>query len=346
MPTTPSLARRLTASALRILIVVVVLHGVIVGAAFAYCIAMPGSSFAGRLPPLSPAEQAIAHELHTHVDELSVKIGVRRAIVGDSLHRAEAYLRAQLAASAPGAQVKREPFRAQGDPANLILDLPGSLASPLIIVGAHYDTAPDETPGANDNATGSAAALVLASRLARAKHTLPIRIVLFANEEPPYYRSDEMGSLQHAAGCRKRGEVIRAMFSLETMGYYSDEPYSQQYPQPLDRLYPNRGNFIAFVGNLQSRALVRESIQLFRSHARIPSEGAALPDALPGIGWSDHWSFWQHGYPAVMVTDTATFRDPNYHLRSDVIENIDFDRLARVVEGMRTTVLSLANPEE
>jgi hypothetical protein len=344
MPTTPSLASRLAASALRIVVSVIALHGIVLSCAYAYCISMPGNSFTGPLPPPTEDENAVGHELRTHIAELSVKIGARRAIAGDSLHRAEAYVRAQLAASAPGAHVKREPIRAQGDPANVVLDLPGTVSSPLIIVGAHYDTAPEGTPGANDNASGSAAALVLASRLAHAKHTLPIRVVLFANEEPPYYRSNEMGSLQHAAGCRKSGEVIRAMFSLETMGYYSEEPYSQQYPRPLDRFYPNRGNFVAFVGDLRSRSLVRESIRLFRSHAKIPSEGAVLPDALPGIGWSDHWSFWQQGYAAVMVTDTAPFRDPNYHRRSDVMANIDFERLARAVEGLRKTILDLANP--
>jgi Zn-dependent M28 family amino/carboxypeptidase len=212
-----------------------------------------------------------------------------------------------------------------------------------VIVGAHYDTAPGGTPGANDNASGTAAALALASRLAGARHRLPIRIVLFANEEPPYYRGRTMGSLQYAAGCRKRGEDVRAMLSLETIGFYSEEPGSQHYPPPLHLLYPDRGNFIAFVGNLASRALVRDAVQRFRTHARFPSEGAALPDALPGIGWSDHWSFWQFGYPALMVTDTALFRDPNYHERSDVVENLDFERLARVVAGLQRVIEELAS---
>ncbi len=304
---------------------------------------MPGRSFSGTLAPLSDDERAIARELRAHVDALAVKIGIRRAVDGDSLHRAEAYARAQLMKAARDVPVTREPIDAPGDPANLVLELPGEVATPLVIIGAHYDTAPGGTPGANDNATGAAAALVLASRFARAAHRLPIRVVLFANEEPPYFQTDEMGSLVHAKGCRERGEEIRAMFALETMGYYSDEPGSQRYPSPIDRLYPDRGNFIAFVGDLRSRALVREAIGLFRSNARFPSEGASLPDALSGIGWSDHWSFWQCGYSGVMVTDTATFRDPNYHETSDVIDHIDFDRLARVVEGLRKSIEVLAD---
>ena len=126
------------------------------------------------------------------------------------------------------------------------------------------------------------------------------------------------------------------MFSLETMGYFSDAPGSQKYPPPLSALYSDRGNFIGFVGDLGSRGLVRESLGLLRLHATLPSEGAALPASLPGIGWSDHWAFWQQGYSAVMITDTALFRDPNYHQASDTIDKLDFERLARVVVGIET----------
>jgi hypothetical protein len=335
--------RKLAASSVRILLASIAGIALMIGAALGYCVAMPGSSFQSMPPALTASEIELSQKLRAHVHKLSVEIGPRRAVQGDSLHVAERYIRDQLAAAAPRGRLRREGLgQAQGDPANVVLDLPGTVTAPLIIVGAHYDTAPGGTPGANDNASGAAAALVLASRFAKARHVLPIRVVLFANEEPPYYRTVAMGSLQHAAGCRQRNEAVRAMLSLETMGYYSEQPGSQQYPAPLDLVYPDRGNFIAFVGDLGSRSLVREVIGEFRTTASIPSEGAALPDALPGIGWSDHWSFWQHGYSAVMVTDTATFRDPNYHETSDVIENLDFERLARVVSGLEQTVLSLA----
>jgi Peptidase family M28 len=134
------------------------------------------------------------------------------------------------------------------------------------------------------------------------------------------------------------------MFSLETMGYYSNAPGSQKYPAPLSSLYPDRGNFIGVVGNLASRSLLRESVRSFRAHASIASEGVALPAVLPGVSWSDHWAFWQVGYPAVMVTDTALFRDPNYHQLSDTPEHLDFERLARVIEGLQATILELAEP--
>lgn len=314
----------------------------VVGGALYYCTAMPGESQRGALPALSADEHRAAEELRAHVTALTVEIGERRAVVGDSLKRAEAYLHAELT-KIEGAKLRREPIpNAPGDPANLVLDLPGSKAGPLIVLGAHYDTAPEGTRGANDNGSGTASALVLAKRLAVAPRALPIRIVLFANEEMPYFQTDAMGSLVHARGCRARGEELRAMFSLETMGYYSDAPGSQKYPAPLDRVYPDRGNFIAFVGDVGSRSLVRDGIERFRQHATIPSEGGALPSILPGVGWSDHWAFWQSGYQAVMVTDTALFRDPTYHRPSDVASNLDFERLGRVVVGLEKVVAELS----
>jgi hypothetical protein len=328
-----------------------ILTGIVLGllamfaAAVCYCIPMPGESRQGPAPPLSKGERNTATELRRHVTKLASDIGERRATFGDSLRRAESYLNDELTplTSLPGVHLRREPLHdAPGDVANLVLDLAGRQPGPLVLVGAHYDSAPGGTPAANDNGSGTAAALVLAHRLATAAHTLPIRIVLFANEEMPYFATNGMGSLTHARGCQQRGEQLRAMFSLETMGYYSDKPGSQQYPPPLSFLYPDRGNFIGFVGNLASRSLVRESIGVFRAHASIASEGAALPPGLPGVGWSDHWAFWHVGYPAIMVTDTAPFRDPNYHQLSDTVEQLDFERLARVVVGLEATLLELA----
>ncbi len=312
-------------------------------AGIVYCTAMPGSSRAAALPPLSADERAVSAELSRHVQELAVGIGVRRATEGDSLLRAERYLSRELSL-VTSATLRRE--RIPSSPAeatNLVLELPGKTSSPIVLVGAHYDSAPGGTPAANDNGSGAAAVLVLAQRLARSEHLLPIRFVLFANEEMPYFQTEAMGSLVHARGCVARGDQLRAVFSLETMGHFSDAPGSQKYPPPLNRLYPDTGNFIGFVGNLSSRQLVRESLGRFRAHATVPSEGAALPASLPGIGWSDHWAFWQVGYSAVMVTDTAPFRDPNYHELSDTPDQMDFERLARVVIGLEAMLKELAS---
>jgi Zn-dependent M28 family amino/carboxypeptidase len=132
------------------------------------------------------------------------------------------------------------------------------------------------------------------------------------------------------------------MVALETLGYYTDTPGSQQYPWPIGLLYPSEGNFLAFVGDLGSRTLVRRAIRAFREKAMLPSEGAALPSTFPGVDWSDHWSFRQAGYPAIMVTDTAVYRDPNYHQTSDAPENIDYQALAIVTIGMEAVVRDLA----
>jgi hypothetical protein len=144
-------------------------------------------------------------------------------------------------------------------------------------------------------------------------------------------------------GSQERGDKIPAMLSLETIGYFSQTPGSQHYPVPLlGYIYPDRGNFIAFVGDLSSRKLVRQAIGSFRRHAQFPSEGAALPSGVPGIGWSDHWSFWQHGYVGLMVTDTAPFRYPHYHRSTDTPEQLDYESMARIVAGLEKVIAELA----
>lgn len=329
-----SLAR---VAALSIAVVVVAL-----GATLFYCTAMPGASHASALPPLTANERDVSAELQRHVRALATDIGVRRATEGDSLARAERYLMSELSTIGAGTLRRERIPRSPAEAANLVLELPGKKPAPLVLIGAHYDSAPGGTPAANDNGSGTASALVLARRLARTEHELPLRVVLFANEEMPYFQTEAMGALVHARGCAERGEQLRAMFSLETMGHFSDAPGTQKYPPPLSRLYPDTGNFIGFVGNLGSRALVRESLGIFRAHATVPSEGAALPASLPGVGWSDHWAFWQVGYAAVMVTDTAPFRDPNYHELTDTPDQMDFDRLARVVVGLEAMLKELS----
>ncbi|MBP0030059.1 MAG: M28 family peptidase [Roseofilum sp. Guam] len=147
-----------------------------------------------------------------------------------------------------------------------------------------------------------------------------------------------MGSLVYAKICKQRQDNIVGMISLETMGYYSDELGSQQYPTPLNLFYPLQGNFIAFIGNMDSGNWVKQVIGSFHQHTQFPSEGAAVPNLLPGIGWSDHWSFWQQGYPALMITDTAPFRYPYYHTAEDTPDKIDYGKLARVVVGLERVI--------
>ena len=189
-----------------------------------------------------------------------------------------------------------------------------------------------------------AATLALARAFAGRHGERTLRLVFFVNEEPPHFQTASMGSWVHARRCRQRGEKVVAMLSLETIGYFSDEAGSQRYPAPFSLFYPSTGDFIAFVGNYASRRLVREVVGSFRRRARFPSEGGALPGFIPGIGWSDHWAFWQEGYPALMVTDTAPFRYPYYHSVYDTPDRLDYDRMARVVSGLEGVVEDLLNP--
>lgn len=219
------------------------------------------------------------------------------------------------------------------------MEITGDTAE-IIVVGAHYDSF-DDSPGANDNATGVASVLALAERFIDARPSRTLRFVLFADEEPPYFQSEEMGSLTYARACRDAGERVIGMISVETIGWYSDEPGSQKYPAPLGAVYPDKGNFIGFVANPRSRIFLREVITSFRESTEFPSEGGALPGVLPGIGWSDHWAFWQSGFAALMVTDTAPFRYPHYHTVLDTPDKVDSERIARVTMGLERVIRAL-----
>jgi Zn-dependent M28 family amino/carboxypeptidase len=191
--------------------------------------------------------------------------------------------------------------------------LPGTdAAGETVVIGAHYDSVAG-APGADDNASGAAGVLELARLLHGSAHRKTIRLVLFVNEEPPFFQTENMGSLVYARQLRTDHVSVSAMISLEMLGFYSDVSGSQKYPVLLGLFYPDRGNFIGFVGNPGSRTLVRQAVRSFRETTQFPSEGIAAPADWPGVGWSDHWSFWQKHYPAIMITDTALFRYPYYH---------------------------------
>ena len=316
-----------------------VLTAGVVGSA-AYMTRMPGPSHSGPLPALTSDEAARATRLQAHVESLATEIGERNLHnFPAALERAATYVEAELAQQ--GYAVERQVFEAGGAPTrNLIVEIPGKIPE-IVVIGAHYDSAPG-TPGANDNATGVAALLELSDRYRGKQPHRTLRFVVFTNEEPPWFKSDEMGSLVYARSCAEAGDDVVAMVSLETMGFFDDTPGSQQYPKPFSALYPDRGDFIGFVADVGSRALVSESIAAFRGRVAFPSEGAALPGDIPGVSWSDHWSFWKAGYRGVMVTDTAPNRYPHYHEPTDTPDKVDFERLARVVHGLEGVVEGLA----
>jgi Zn-dependent M28 family amino/carboxypeptidase len=187
-----------------------------------------------------------------------------------------------------------------------------------------------------------AAVLELARRFAGAPHSRSIRFVAFVNEEPPWFQTPSMGSVVYANAARDRGDRIVGMLSLETMGCYSDEPGSQTYPAPLQLMFPDVGNFIGFVSNVRSARLLRRAVRAFKARTAFPIRSAAVPAGIPGVGWSDHWSFWQAGYPALMVTDTAPYRYRWYHTAQDTPDRISFPHLTAVVDGLEHVVHVLA----
>lgn len=305
-------------------------------------IRMPGQSHQGPLPPLTKEQRTLEEELHSHVQTLARQIGERNLFRHDRLVMAADYIRTTLAGA--GYEVRRQPYEVAGKICeNIEAEMRGrEKPDDIVIIGAHYDSV-QGSPGANDNASGVAATLALARAFADTTPACTLRFVLFANEEPPFFQTEHMGSRVYAKRSRERGENIVLMLSLETIGYYSDEPGSQHFLFPLSLIYPSTGNFIAFVSNVENGFLVRQLVGSFRQQAQFPSEGGALWDLIPGVGWSDHWAFWKEGFPAVMVTDTAPFRYPAYHSHADRPDLVQYERMARVVSGLQTVIAEMAN---
>jgi Zn-dependent M28 family amino/carboxypeptidase len=307
-----------------------------------YMTAVPGTTYRGALPPPTTEETELAVLLDRHI----ATIGAREHNLAypDELEKVARYIEATLASI--GYAVGRQEFLAEGKPVRNIdatIEPAGTSDPEVIVVGAHYDSVRG-SPGANDNGSGVAAVLELA-RLLRdlaAVSRKRVRFALFVNEEPPYFGTEAMGSLNYARALAQRRERVVAMYSLETIGFYSSEPGSQAYPAPFGLVFPDRGDFVAFVGLLGSRPLLRATVRSFRSHTAFPTIGGVAPGFIPGIAWSDHWAFAAHGFPAVMVTDTAPFRYPHYHRPSDTPDKVDAEKLARVVKGMERVVRDLA----
>jgi Zn-dependent M28 family amino/carboxypeptidase len=304
-------------------------------------IIMPGRSYKGTLPPLSTVETELRDRLRRHVTVLAAEIGERNLSTPGSLAKSTEYISEKFREL--GLPLREYSYSVNGNVCvNVEAELKGTTRpDQIVVVGAHYDSVAG-SPGADDNGSGVAAMLEVARLLRDSKPGHTIRFVAFVNEEPPSFLGETMGSLVYARRIKERGDNVVAMLSLETIGYYSDQKESQQYPAPFSLFYPDTGNFIGFVGDLGSRELVRRAIKTFRQTTKFPSEGLAAPAGTPGVGWSDHWSFWQVGYPAIMLTDTAPFRYPHYHQSSDTPDKIDYDRMARVVLGVSKVVAELA----
>ncbi len=226
---------------------------------------------------------------------------------------------------------------------NVIAELRGTVESgKVLVVGAHYDTV-RSTPGADDNASGVAALIGIAAGLAGRTPAKTVRFVAFALEEPPAYRTQNMGSYHYARSLQEAGAAVDGMICLEMVGYFTDLPGSQSYPLPLFKLlFPSRGNFIALVGNIRSRKFTKAVAAGMGRASDLRTVTLNAPSFVVGIDFSDHWSFNQFGYNAFMVTDTAFYRNPHYHENTDLPGTLDYVRMAEVVQGLVGAIGELA----
>jgi len=288
--------------------------------------------------------KTIEQQLQKHVYHLADEIGERNVLHPQALHAAENYI--SQVWHKQGYTVEKQAYQEEGvSCANLEVNLPGSShPEQIILIGAHYDSVAG-SPGANDNASGVAVLLEL-SRLLRSSSTeKTIRFVAFTNEEPPFFFTRRQGSRIYAKSVRKRGDNIRLMVALETMGYFSNEPDSQSYPPLFNFFYPDRANFISMVSNYGSRKLMLRLARAFRGSTEFPLEHVSTFSFIPGVAWSDHLSFWINRYRAMMITDTAFYRYPYYHTAQDTAEKLNYDKLAQVCDGLGKAIVILANEE-
>jgi peptidase M28-like protein len=306
-----------------------------------YGINMPGESYRGELAALDRDMQLTRDRLSTHVYSLAEEIGERHDGEREALDKAADYIEQSFRSMGynPVAQVYSDKLYR-----NIVINLYGKKRrDEILVVGAHYDTV-WLSPGADDNASGIAALLEIARGLQGRQFAKTIRFIAFANEEWPFFGRELMGSLVNSKLSHDRNEMIGGMLSLEMLGYYSSGANTQVYPKPLSYFYPDTANFVAFVSNFSSRDLLHDVIGEFRKHGQFPSEGLIAPQFLvPDIRRSDNSSFWSYGYPAIMVTDTSNYRNRNYHTLGDMHRTLDYDSMARVVEGLRQSISVLAD---
>jgi hypothetical protein len=301
---------------------------------------MPGRSYRRTAPPLTELELTVQERCRQHIAMLANQIGERHFGCPQGLNAARAYIREQLALSARDV-IEHRFALPEGEGVNLIACLPG-LTPQTIVIGAHYDSVRN-CPAANDNGSGVAAMLELVGMLAReAPLEMTLRFVAFDNEEHLGTPATHMGSYLYAKRCREENDDLVGMWSLETVGCFSEEPDSQRYPAPFNLFYPTVGNFVGFIGTESSVSWIRKSVGAFRHAATMPSEGVAAPAKFTDVERSDHWGFGQFGYPALMVTDTANFRYPHYHTAGDTIDQINFPQLARLISGLAAATRLIA----
>lgn len=276
---------------------------------------------------------------------ISNEIGTRSFYQIDELDKTAKFIESEF--DRCGYEVFEQRFQFEGNEyRNIVVEVKGKkYPNKVLVIGAHYDTVAG-TPGADDNASGIAGLIELARLFRKKTLDKTVRFVAFTLEEPPFFRSDDMGSYRYAKDLRKKGEDVEVMVSLEMIGYFSDKPKSQYFPATFFKwFYPDTGNFIMLVSNRDSKDVLGRIKDAFKKGTGLPVESMSSYSIVPGVDFSDHWSFYQFDYKAIMVTDTAFYRNPNYHRLGDGPDTLDYARMAEVVNGLASALGELATGE-
>ncbi len=288
------------------------------------------------------SDPQIIANLRSTVKVLSEDIGVRNYTVPANLNKAADFISDHFRSL--GYTVEAQKYTVgNSEFKNIIAYVGQTMPDESIIIGAHYDTC--FNPGADDNASGVAGLLELARQFKGAILKTPLVFVAFVNEEPPFFTTEEMGSLVFTKYLKKNHKSVKAAVILEMLGVYNEKPFSQKYLPLMGPFYPNQANFIAVVGNFPSSTLVHHLVQGMRQGSDFPVRSIVAPSFIPGIYFSDHWSFWKEGYPAVMVTDTAFLRYKHYHKHSDTIEKLNFSKMSYVIQQLNQGIVKIANED-
>ena len=305
-------------------------------------------------PKLQNLTKADAQRLKTDVEKLSTEYAKRNFWDVKTLNTTANYVQTELLKTTKRVdiqtyQVDSEKFH------NVIAHFGPSIDNTAsyengppkpIIIGAHYD-AHENTMGADDNASGVAGLLELARIFAEKPPTVPVQIVAYTLEEPPNFRTDSMGSRQHAASLVHTGVKPALVIVLEMIGYYDAADNSQEYPLSLLKwFYPTRADFIAVVGNLTDTSMTKKvKMAMQAAHPEFLVESINAPAAMTGIDFSDHASYWLHDIPALMITDTSFYRNKHYHQPTDIANTLDYVRMAKVVDGVYAAVSDMSQPD-
>ncbi|MCX6558600.1 MAG: M28 family peptidase [Candidatus Aminicenantes bacterium] len=314
-----------------ILLVLVLLFGALV-----FYIVNPGWGMDSKQPRL-PVQ---IPRLRADVEALCAISPSRDYLHPEALERAALYIVEQFKQA--GWECSSQYFTVAGRSYQNIVARFGERNRERIVVGAHYDVCGPQ-PGADDNASGVAGLLELARLVSEQKPPLKhgLELVAYCLEEPPFFKTENMGSFIHVQSLRRENAGVKLMLCLEMIGYYSEQPGSQTMPFLLLKpFYPGRGNFIAIVGRLSDRQLVGRVKKWMRAGSRIDVRSINAPEQIPGIDFSDHLNYWRYDIPAVMITDTAFYRNPHYHEKSDMPQTLDFEKMSEVVRGVYWTVVN------